>query len=83
MFTYTVNQIIKNVKLHIMQENTILHQYVIRKLKEIKSKINVQEFCELHHISESKFSRFPSDKFIKELQLFDYLIQFYEYNKRC
>lgn len=64
-----------------MQENIILHHYIVQKLQEIKPKINVQEFCELHGISESKFSRFPSDKFIKEIELFDYLIQFYEYNK--
>jgi hypothetical protein len=58
-----------------------LHQFVLQKIKEIKPKINVQKFCELHGISESKFSRFPSKKFIEELELFDYINQFYEYNR--
>lgn len=58
-----------------------LHQEVLQELQEIKKEINVQEFCKLHGISESKFSRFPSDKFIEELMLFDYMKQYYEYTK--
>ena len=58
-----------------------LHQEVLQELQEIKKEINVQEFCKLHGISESKFSRFPSDKFIEEVMLFDYMKQYYEYTK--
>lgn len=67
-----------------MQEiklNYPFHVSILQKLQELKSKINVQDFCKLHEISESKFSRFPSNKFLKELELFDYMIQFYEYKK--
>ena len=59
-----------------MQENNLTHKYVLQKSQEIKKKINTQEFCKLHGISESKFSRFPSEKLIAELELFDYLVQF-------
>ena len=58
-----------------------LHQFVLQQLQEIKPKINTQEFCKLHKISESKFSRFPSEKLIEELELFDYMVQFYNYNR--
>lgn len=58
-----------------------LHQEVLQELQEIKKEINVQEFCKLHGISESRFSRFPSDKFIEEVMLFDYMKQYYEYTK--
>lgn len=67
-----------------MQEiklNYPFHISILQKLQKLKSKINVQDFCKLHKISESKFSRFPSNKFLKELELFDYIIQFYEYKK--
>ena len=67
-----------------MQEieiNYPFHRSILQKLQELKSKVNTQEFCKLHGISESKFSRFPSKRFMEEIELFDYIIQFYEYKK--
>lgn len=61
-----------------MQESELIHRYVLQKSQELKKKINTQEFCKLHGISESKFSRFPSEKLIEELMLFDYMVQFTE-----
>jgi hypothetical protein len=52
---------------------------LLQRIKFLKRQINTKEFCELHGISESKFSRLPSDKFIKELELLDYMEQFYNY----
>jgi len=63
-----------------MQEDKLIHRLVLQKSQELKKKINTQEFCKLHGISESKFSRFPSKKLIKELELFDYLVQFAEFS---
>lgn len=63
-----------------MQEDKLIHRLVLQKSQELKKKINIQEFCKLHGISESKFSRFPSEKLIEELQLFDYLMQFAEFS---
>ena len=48
----------------------------MQKSQKIKKEINTKEFCKLHGISESKFSRFPSDKLIDELIMLDYLCQF-------
>lgn len=62
-----------------MQESELIHRYVLQKSQELKNQINTKEFCNLHGISESKFSRFPSDKLIEELILFDYMIQFKNY----
>lgn len=58
-----------------------LHKEVLQKVQELKRKINTKDFCEFHGISESKFSRFPTDKFIEELMLIDYMEQYYNYNK--
>ena len=58
-----------------------IHSEVMRISQEIKKKINTKEFCELHAISESKFSRFPSKKFIEDLILYDYMVQFYKFKK--
>ena len=63
-----------------MQGTKPIHQQVLQESKELKKKINTQEFCKLHGISESKYSRFPSDKFIDELMLFDYLRQYAEFS---
>ena len=57
------------------------HLYVLQKSQEMKKKIDTKKFCELHGISESKFSRFPSEKLIEELQLFDYMKQFIHFNE--
>ena len=59
-----------------MQINYPIHQSILQKVQEVKKEINTKEFCKFHGISESKFSRFPSEKFIKELELLDYMIQF-------
>lgn len=57
------------------------HEMIIAKIATLKKKIDTKEFCKLHGISESKFSRFPSEKFVQELQLIDYMEQFYNYHK--
>ena len=57
------------------------HERIIAKIAMLKKEIDTKKFCEFHGISESKFSRFPSDKFIEELQLIDYMEQFYNYHK--
>ena len=54
---------------------------ILQRVEFLKKQINTKEFCELHGISESKFSRFPSGKFIEELELFDYMEQFYQFKK--
>ena len=41
-----------------MQESELTHRYVLQKAQELKNQINTKEFCKLHGISESKFSRF-------------------------
>ena len=64
-----------------MQLNYPIHADFAKKVKDLKKQINTNDFCELHGISESKFSRFPSDKFIEELMLFDYMVQFKNYTK--
>lgn len=56
------------------------HQRILQKVQDLKKKINTKKFCEFHGISESKFSRFPSEKFIRELELVDYMQQFYNYH---
>ena len=55
------------------------HKRILQKVQDLKKKIDTKEFCKLHGISESKFSRFPSEKFIKELELIDYMQQFYDF----
>jgi len=72
------NQQIKYLKLQKMQITYPVHQSILQKVQELKQKINTKEFCELHGISESKFSRFPSKKFMEELELLDYMLQFCE-----
>jgi hypothetical protein len=57
------------------------HEKILQKVQKLKGIINTKQFCELHGISESKFSRFPSEKLIKELQLIDYMEQFFEFNQ--
>ena len=64
-----------------MQNNDLITNELLQKVQELKKKIDTKMFCELHGISESKFSRFPSEKFVKELELIDYMEQFYEFNK--
>ena len=64
-----------------MQIHYPIHQGILQNVQEIKKKIDTKKFCEFHGISESKFSRFPSDKLIKELELIDYMEQFYNYHK--
>lgn len=64
-----------------MQNQRLLHQEVLQKSQEIKKRINTQDFCKLHGISESTFSRFPSDKFIEQLELFDYLVQYDNFHR--
>ena len=59
-----------------MQKYDYAHQFILQKSQELKKKINRKEFCNLHGIPESKLSRFPSDKLIEELMMFDYLCQF-------
>jgi hypothetical protein len=61
-----------------MQIQFPISQNILPKVQELKKKIDTKKFCELHGISESKFSRFPSEKFMKELELFDYMSQFSE-----
>ena len=63
-----------------MQEWQLKHRQIPKEIYELKRKLNTKEFCKFHNISESKFSRFPSNKFIEELMLIDYMYQFYEYN---
>jgi len=48
-----------------MQIKHQISQNILQKVQEMKKKIDTKKFCELHGISESKFSRFPSGKFIK------------------
>ena len=62
-----------------MQINNPVSQDILHKSQELKKKIDTKKFCKLHGISESKFSRFPSEKFIKEMELFDYMVQFSEF----
>ena len=62
-----------------MQINNPVSQDILHKSQELKKKIDTKNFCKLHGISESKFSRFPSEKFIKEMELFDYMVQFVEF----
>ena len=54
---------------------------ILQRVEFLKKQIDTKEFCKLHEISESKFSRVPSDKFLNELELFDYMEQFYQFNK--
>jgi hypothetical protein len=58
-----------------------ISKYVLQKSQELKKEIDTNQFCELHGISESKFSRFPSEKLIEELELFDYMGQFLQYKQ--
>ena len=62
-------------------QNEKITEYVIAKIESIKERISIKDFCELHGFSESKISRFPSKKFIQDLELFDYLQQYYNYTK--
>ena len=65
-----------------MQNNELITEQLLQKVQKLKKKIDTKKFCELHGISESKFSRFPSEKFVKELELIDYMEQFYEFYKQ-
>ena len=64
-----------------MQNNELITEQLLQKVQELKKNINTKNFCKLHGISESKFSRFPSEKFIMELEFVDYMEQFYEFHK--
>lgn len=64
-----------------MQIKHPIHQDILQKVQELKKEINTKDFCKLHGISESKFSRFPSKKLIDELMLFDYMQQYYDFHK--
>jgi len=57
-----------------MQKYDNIHTYFLQKMQEAKKKLNKKEFCKLHGISESKLSRFPTEKFIEELILLDYMM---------
>lgn len=56
-----------------MQNYTSAHQFILQKSQKLLKQITRKDFCEAYGIDQSKLSRFPSDKFIDELLLFDHL----------
>lgn len=61
-----------------MQIQYPINQSILQKVQDMKKQIDTKKVCEFHGISESKFSRFPSEKLITELELIDYMYQFIE-----
>ena len=79
---YIENQYVTTIKLQIMQIQYPISQNILQKVQEMKKQIDTKKFCELHGISESKFSRFPSKKLIQEIELIDYMHQFLEFESK-
>lgn len=61
------------LKLRIMQESKNLTEQYLQILQAINKKLDRQEFCQLHQISESKLSRILAGKVQPDFELLDYM----------
>ena len=57
-----------------MQEMTSLTEQYLQILQKINKRINREEFCNLHQISQAKLSRILSGKIQPDFELFDYIV---------